>query len=437
MNTRRNARQAIPNRFPATVQDQFNYIARLWHDGQIRCVVQLDGRVNAGRMARAVRLTLDAEPVLGCRLVEHGWRPYWERRPDLDGLPLCSVEAQDAAETGMWRFLTEPVDPRRGPLVHTRLFRGETDTLCIKLDHGGGDGAGAMQSLGLLAATYRGLSADPGYRPAVRVNGDRGQGQVFRRVGLLGLLRSLPGLRFSKPAQRLPAYGTDRSGRVIALRRVDAARLEAMRAYGRARRAKFNDLLVTAFYRALFARVDPRRGEPCLLSLPVNLRRYLPPEQPMPVANLSGGNAYSLPYWPGESFDDTLERVVASSRNFKAALPGLAGAAMVALAFAPGFAAGRSLIHHVIGRAVVDGVMGPFLSNAGIIDEQFIDFGVPVADAFGLGLISFPPNLNVAASTFRGILTLTSGYCPSAIAPQVVESFLDDIVTELPLPESF
>jgi NRPS condensation-like uncharacterized protein len=427
------ARREIPDRFPATTQDLFNYLGRMWHDGQIRCVVYFAGRVDAARMARAVRLTLDAEPVLGSRLVKRPWRPYWQRRPDLDTLPLCPVVSGEDLDGQMWQFLTAPVDPCVGPLVHACIFRAERDTLCLKLDHGGGDGAGAMQYLNLLASTYHGLTADSDYRPPSRADGDRGQWQVIRRVGPLGVLGSLQGLRFTKPAQRLPGYGTDASGRAIALRRIGAKRLEAMRAYGRERQAKFNDLLVAAFYRALFARVDPPPGEPCLLALPVNLRRYLPPGQPLPVANLSGGNTYDLAYRPGEPFEQTLARVVERSRRFKAAFPGLAGVMMQAMMFAPGFAVGRSLIRRFMGRAMTEGYMGPFLSNVGIIDEQFIDFGhVAVADAYGLGLISFPPSLNVAASTFRGILTLTSGYCPTAIAPEVVEAFLDDIIRELP-----
>jgi NRPS condensation-like uncharacterized protein len=423
----------IPARFPATVQDLFNYLGRLWHDGQIRCVVRFAGQVDAGRMAQAVRLTLDAEPVLGCRLVERPWRPYWQRRRDLDTLPLCPVIRGDDLDGQMWQFLSAPVDTLTGPLVHLRLFRGETDTLCLKLDHGGGDGAGAMQYLALLAATYRELSAGAGYRPPSHARGDRGQWQVIRHVGPLGVLASLRRLGFTRPAQRLPGYGTDASGRAIALRRVAAERLQAMRAYGRERQAKFNDLLVAATYRALFARVNPSPGEPCLLALPVDLRRYLPPGHPLPVANLSGGDTYDLAYEPGESFDHTLVRVVERSRRFKAAFPGLAGVTMQAVMFAPGFAAARSLIHRFMGRSMAEGHMGPFLSNVGIIDEQLIDFGeAAIADAFGLGLISFPPSLNVAASTFRGVLTLTSGYCPTAIAPEVVEGFLDDIIRELP-----
>ena len=431
MNGRAARRNGIPDRFPATAQDMFNYAGRLWHDGQIRCIVRMDGRLDAPLMARAVRLSLDVEPVLGCFFVEQRWRPYWQRRGDLDEIDLCPVETGEDVEARLWRFLSAPVDPCVGPLVHVRIFRGQTDTLCVKLDHGGGDGVGAMQYLALLAKTYRRLAEEPQYKPAP-AKGSRGQWQVLRQVGPTGIVGSLGGMHFARPAHRFPGYGSNASGRAIALRRVSAARLEMMRQYGRESHAKVNDLLLTAFYRALFRYLLLQPGEQCTLALPVNLRRYLPPERTIPVANLSGGNAYALSYQAGEPFEGTLARVVEQSRRFKAAFPGLAGAMMQVVAFAPGFAVGRSLIHRFMGQAIADGYIGPFLSNVGIIDAPAIDFGLPIADALGLGLISFPPNLNIAASTFRGILTLTSGYCPTAIAPEVVEGFLDDVIAELP-----
>jgi NRPS condensation-like uncharacterized protein len=426
--------RGVATRYPATVQDLFNYVARLWHDGQIRCVARFDGRLNAPLMARAIRLTLDAEPVLGCRLVENGRRPYFQRLPDLDDRSLCPLMTGGDLDASLSAFLVAPIDPRDGPLVHARIFRGPTgDTLAVKLAHEGGDGAGAMQYLVLLARTYHALQRDPAYCPPPQSNPDRGQGQVFRHIGPLGVLRALPGMRFSTPSLSIAGYGDDSSGRAIALRRVDAARLAAMRDYGRQRGAKVNDLLVAAIYRALFPLLHPRPGQPCLLALPVNLRRYLPPGYPLPVANLSGGNAYSLPYLPGESYDGALARVLAASRGFKAAVPGIGAAAFEALALGPSYAAGRALLRYVMGLAMKQGKIGPFLSNVGVLDESLVNFGEPpLADAYGLGVISFPPNLNVAASTFRGVLTLTSGYCPTAIPPATVESFLDAIIAELP-----
>jgi NRPS condensation-like uncharacterized protein len=408
----------------------FNYVGRLYHDSQIRCVVRTVGRIDDERMARAIRLTLDAEPVLGCRLVERPWRPYFERLDDLDRLPLCPVIVEGDLETALWEFLTAPVETRTGPLVHARIFRGERDTLSVKLDHAGADGAGTIQYMSLLAATYRELGSNPNFRPPYQGHLSRSQRQVFRRVGLLAVLSSFQRLPDAE-ACGLPSHSDDRSQRAFAVRQIDAERMQAIREYGRRHGASFNDLLIAALYRTLFATLDSPPARPCLLSLPVNLRRYLPPGRPFPVANLSGGNLFALAYRQGERFADTLARVQAISQRFKRSFPGLTGALLTGAFFLPGFAFGRWVINQFIGRQMAQGRMAPFLSNVGIIDDKLFDFGQEMADVFGLGLISFPPGMNVAASTFQGVLTLTAGYCPSATETGTVEGFLDRITRAL------
>jgi NRPS condensation-like uncharacterized protein len=109
----------------------------------------------------------------------------------------------------------------------------------------------------------------------------------------------------------------------------------------------------------------------------------------------------------------------------------LTGALLTGAFFLPGFAFGRWALNRFIGRQMAQGRMAPFLSNVGIIDDKLFDFGQEMADVFGLGLISFPPGINIAASTFQGVLTLTAGYCPSATEPRIVEGILDRIVGEL------
>jgi hypothetical protein len=102
------ASQTIPRRFPATVQDLVTYTGRLYHDGQIRCVIRMAGRMDTERLAQAFRLTPDAELVLSYRLVDHPLRHYIERRHDLVDLPLCPVVAGVDVEASLWSSSPHP-----------------------------------------------------------------------------------------------------------------------------------------------------------------------------------------------------------------------------------------------------------------------------------------------------------------------------------------
>ena len=68
-----------PDIMPAFAHDYGNYVARYGMGNfQIQAVLRLDGRLDYNKLARAVRLSVDIEPVLGCRFIEHA-PPYWKR----------------------------------------------------------------------------------------------------------------------------------------------------------------------------------------------------------------------------------------------------------------------------------------------------------------------------------------------------------------------
>ncbi|WP_160328949.1 hypothetical protein [Syntrophomonas wolfei] len=46
---------------------------------QIQAVITFDQHLDTEVLKAAVMLSLDAEPVLGCRFVEDEKRPYWQR----------------------------------------------------------------------------------------------------------------------------------------------------------------------------------------------------------------------------------------------------------------------------------------------------------------------------------------------------------------------
>ena len=73
------------------------YLGRNLNYGYVNTVVQFPGRLDAQRLRRATRLSVDAEPILGCRFVDSWYHPYWQRRNDLDSTPglFTLVETKD------------------------------------------------------------------------------------------------------------------------------------------------------------------------------------------------------------------------------------------------------------------------------------------------------------------------------------------------------
>jgi NRPS condensation-like uncharacterized protein len=428
---------AIPARLPAPALDQLSFLFGPLSDSQVRCVLRLSGRLDAERLRRAFRLSLDAEPVVGCRFIRHRGRFFWERRADLDCLPLCqAIECPDlqTLDRELQRFLVAPIDVAAGPAAAACLLRSNDDTLVVKLHHFAADGLGMLRFLMVLATIYRELGVNPSHQPHPNL-ASRGQGQVLRRAGLPGILVALGSTRL--PSQKAGwgpiAAQADCAGRAFAVRRIDPQRVAALRAWGHAHQASVNDLLLAALYQALYATLGASTEHPLTIGVPIDLRRYLAPGQVLPVCNLSNSADVAIAYAPGSTFGDTLRRVHVAMQSLKSSGRGLTLAVLAELLAIPGLVLARTALEQLVRRMAPTERTAPFLSNVGIIDERLVDFGeLAVVDAYGLGTVSFPPGLLITVSTFRGVMTVAIGFCDTAIDPQLVERLLDEFVRALP-----
>jgi hypothetical protein len=99
-----------PDILPANGHDICNYIARYGiANFQIQPVLKLDGRLDFDKLSRAVRLSVDVEPVFGCRFVESD-PPYWKRLDDIDKIQFCFFEETDNRDKAIQDFLKSPLD---------------------------------------------------------------------------------------------------------------------------------------------------------------------------------------------------------------------------------------------------------------------------------------------------------------------------------------
>ena len=117
------------------------YMGRNLNYGYINTVAKFPGQLDARRLRRAVRLSVDAEPILGCRFIDAWHHPYWQRRNDLDKTDdLFSFFETDDPDSALEACLNELPDSRFRPQIHISLIRNKRDTLCLKFNHMVGDG---------------------------------------------------------------------------------------------------------------------------------------------------------------------------------------------------------------------------------------------------------------------------------------------------------
>jgi NRPS condensation-like uncharacterized protein len=423
----------LPAQYPAAALDKLMYLARAMHDGQCRCVVTLDGQLDGPLLARAVDLSLDAAPILGCRYVLHGWQFRWEPCMARDGaIPFSLVQAEDP-QAEIDAFLAEPMDALRGPQVAVRLVRSAQDTLCVKLHHMTTDATGLLDYIRLLARLYSRLRVEPEYIPPLPLAADRGQGQILRAAGLRALIEGCCRFRYPQSDWGFPKSGSNFSGRAFSVCRIGSERAARLKTWSRAKGAKFPDVVVAAFYRALAHILNPPAGARLPVQLTIDLRRYLPFRRANAICDLAGVYYPVIRHKPGAGFDRTLADVQTATARARAGHPWLAEALLLEfmnlLPASFQTALGRMLIE----RELSSGNAHPFFSNLGVIDLASFDFGDAGAANLDLfGPVAFPPNFMATLYSVRGDLSIASSFCPPAADPLLIDAFFSHFLAELP-----
>lgn len=431
-----------PDIMPAYMHDTGNYVARYGMGNfQIQVVMKLDGRIDLEKLSRAVRLSVDEEPVLGCRFVEHD-PPYWKRRKDLDKNIFCSIEETDDVEQGVHRFLESHLDMDDDPMVKVRVVRsGQYDTLVIKLNHTCTDGAGTKEYMHLLSHIYCCIDGENGeYIPKPRVRSRKDHERIFKTLGIKHPMLDNSKVDAPKTVWLFPFWKSRGCKDItpFVVRRLPYGQLDVLSKYGKARGATINDLLLTAFFRAMFKISQPPYGIPMDIGVTVDLRRYLPDNKAEAIRNLTGGVIARIPRLKGEPFEGTLSKVISIMNRKKNQNPGHPSATgserMEMMNFHQALASIKllSLVSEITSQNCV--FISPGLSNMGIISKDLLKFGENVVtDAYIIPPVIRAPGFLLVVSSYNGILTLAAGYYKGAVRRRHMEKLLDKIKDELML----
>jgi NRPS condensation-like uncharacterized protein len=414
---------------PACPQDVFNYMARYFFSNyQIQCVLRLDERIDALRLTKAVKLMMEAEPVLGSRFIENSDICYWERQTEIDEKKICLMRETDKnTEQEIQNFLTSSLESYDDPQVQIQVLRGENDVLCLKVNHACSDGGGVKEYVQRLAQVYTALCEDPAYSLPTNMTGRRDQGQLFKCLGVEDS-RTLwnPALAELQPTWAFPCGRGENEQPAFLIRHLKEEGYRALKAYVSRGGVTINDVLLAAYYRALFEMVKPEYDVPMEILVTVDLRRYLPARKAEAICNLSGFVNARVARIVGELFTDTVSRVHHEMKKHKSSQPGLHSAAIFEMLGQMPVSQALSMFQVSRQQAVQTGLASPFLSNFGQISDGSIRFGgQEVIAGYMVTPIMFSPGFMLGVSTYRDVLTLTVGIYQSTVQYERVEELLD------------
>jgi len=428
---------------PASAYDIGNYFAKYGIASfQLQVIMKLDGRLSFDKLVRAVRLSVDAEPVLGCQFIKSD-PPYWKRFDDLDNIKFCSIEETDNSEEAVQRFLESPMDMDNDPMIMLRLIRCETyDTLGFKINHVCCDGAGAKQYIQLLSDIYSRIDREDNVfvpNPSIRSRKDHDR--------LVSALTEYSPKTSWTPLQQIPLtswkfpWKSMRMGNTgFAVCRLPYGHLNILKNYAKTRGATINDLILTAIFRAMFEIAKPLYGIPMDIPITIDLRKYLPEQKAEAIRNFSGGVTLRIGRKANELFEETLSRVMAETEEMRNRHPGLENAIKLEcienLNFNKicTFFKAFSQVVELASRNpfIVLNRCSPSLSNIGFISKSLIKFGEnTVTDAYAIPPAIRAPGMLLVTGTYNGIITLSVGYYKPSVRESDMEGLLNKIKNEL------
>ena len=432
-----------PDILPANGHDIYNYVARYGlANHQLQAIMKLDGRLDFEKLSKAVRLSVDEEPVLGCRFIESE-PPYWKRLNNLDEVRFCSLEKTDNPNAAVKRFLESTLDMDKDPMVKVKLIRSDHyDTLCIKVNHACCDGTGTKEYIQLLSGIYSAIVRNNGiFVTKPKKRGRTDQDRLLNELGIKDLDAAwIPGSDISTPTWSFPWKPASSSNTCIEVCRLCGGQLDRMASYARETKATINDLILTAYYRAMLEMGKPAYGVPMEIPITVDLRRYLPDGRTEAIRNFSGGLSTRLPMLENEAFSDTLSRLVPMMIEIKSGNPGLQSA--IGLERIEGINFHETLAYYQVTTQFIKNSSQcipycgdkciPTLSNLGFISKDLFNFGeCVVTDAYIVPPVVRAPGLLLMVGTYNGIITLAAGFYEGTVDREAVRRLLDKIRDEL------
>jgi NRPS condensation-like uncharacterized protein len=411
-----------PQTIPATGTDVAVSITRAVTRQRIGVRLVFSGALDGELLRRAVRLTLDAEPVLGCSFVI-ARTATWRRIADLDAVvPFSLVRTSDPGAE-MDRFQAQEV-PDEGPQAAVALLRTpDHDELGIKLSHVPVDGQGAKQYAYLLAAIYSRLTADPGYVPVPNAAARPTATDVWASLSAEQRREAKAAKSWAVPNWPAPAVAGG-GGLTYRTLVVPSVHFRALKEYGKQRDATVNEMMLALYFRALVRAFDPPRGVPLSLMSTADLRRFLPEEGAYPIGMLSISGPLGIERVDGETFDQTLGRVRDAMAVWAGQCYGAGPAYNAEKLNGLGYQAVKALLGMSF-RMAPKGRTYPYFTNIGILEAERLAFGnESPTEGCMYGPASLGASPVATVSTYRDTLTVSMGCDASESATSVTDEVL-------------
>lgn len=423
----------MPTIIPVTGFDRNCYLLKYgYYNMQIQAVIAFDQHLDIDVLKKAVRLSLDAEPVLRCQFIENDKQAYWQPFENPDEIQWFDFVQNDSRQVAIEQFLKSPFYCKE-QMLNARLIRvHDNDTLCVKICHACSDGAGLKQYLQLLAEIYSSLLENSRYKPEPNTKRRLDQKSYFEALGIKEPLALIdPHSQLTPPATwAFPYNGVESKEMHISMRRFVGESFDRIKAFGKTHAVTINTIILTSFFRSMFQLLNPPAGDDREICLTMDLRQFFKTNPSQDICNLSVTAAVSTCRMEEEAFLRTLQRVSESIDELKHSQNELSRAVIIEAQEAMEYSQLFTLFQAVKPQVLKTGKVPPTLTNIGIISP--LQFGkIPALDAYLVPPTIYAPGFLLGVSTYNRTLTLIVSFYEPSHKTEEVEALMELMEKEL------
>ncbi|MBF2397629.1 module of peptide synthetase [Listeria marthii] len=414
--------------YPAEPSDVKHYISgeKMKNDHHLHTVLTFDNHLNIDVLKKAVMQSTEKLPLLLCHFKETKNGAFWQESVfSVDDLVFLVETAEPEIEVN--RALVKKLSTENGPQICLTVVRTETaDQLVIIMNHMLADGAGFKEYLYVLSELYSELLKNPDYQANLSL-GSRSLNQVFEQFSR----KEIKSIFTEKIKQKtvhnppFPLKGDPKNPEII-WTKVSKTGFSQIIHYAKEHEATVNDVLFAAMVRTVQQTTQQNEMS---IDCPVDLRKYLPNKTSRGITNLTANITCQMKTTDDlSSFESTLQAVKKSLNPQKNSLAPLRIYYLLEFIF-------KKKSYSIAKKASEKMYSIPKTSftNIGIIDDEKLVFeGSTLTDCFICGSLKYAPFFQVAATTFRGELTLSTNLHGTVQDHTWQKAFLEKMIANFP-----
>lgn len=418
----------------AGAQDKFNEgVKNVLSNSLLQSIIRFDERLVWDILQKAVKMTLEVEPILRCYLsndgpekIQYVWKCHEEEKSILWLQKKKTKDVEGTEQEFLSRGMTHP--EQQVELCYIEDKESQESSLMIKLNHGCCDGAGLKQYVALLGQCYC-LCLSEHEEECIESRCKRSIAPYFEQLGVENPL-SL----FDPKRQRIQvdyAFPHEQPNQEsYALSRIDlkGEAYEALIAYTKKVGITVNTCILTAYIKSLCRMVGPSYPLQVGIHTTLDLRKYI--DQKLSLCNMSSTLSLAMTLDSKGDIKELLPRVHRAIEILKRQAPGLQDAVDLEAIGTLSMEQLQGIFYNQRMKELKEGTSVPYLSNLGTCQDLY--FGPLLArDVVLITPAIYTPGFMLGVSTYRGVLSLVSSYYEPEIKKKDVEYLMVDIKEEL------